>query len=117
LKSVLFFKTTGLTSSTFPIQPDVSQNQPAAITLNTGSPRTLIPTSFGFPSLIKGIFSRFLQPDRQSSHKVLNFNRFFCRFLPSSLTGEPLDFSRSSREIDSGYNLRAMHGNLKLAPR
>ena len=31
----------GFTSSTFPIQPDFSQNQPAAITLNTGSPRTL----------------------------------------------------------------------------
>ena len=36
-----FFKSTGFTSSTFPIQPDFSQNQPAAITLNTGSPGTL----------------------------------------------------------------------------
>ena len=36
------FKSTGFTSSTFPIQPDFSQNQPAAITLNTGSPRALI---------------------------------------------------------------------------
>jgi hypothetical protein len=36
------FKSTGFTSSTFPIQPDFSQNQPAAITLNTGSPRTLV---------------------------------------------------------------------------
>jgi hypothetical protein len=36
------FKSTGFTSSTFPIQPDFSQNQPAAITLNTGSPRTLL---------------------------------------------------------------------------
>jgi hypothetical protein len=34
-------KNTGFTSSVFPIQPDFSQNQPAAITLNTGSPRTL----------------------------------------------------------------------------
>jgi hypothetical protein len=42
LKSVVFFKSTGFTSSTFPIQPDFSQNQPAAITLNTGSPKTLI---------------------------------------------------------------------------
>jgi hypothetical protein len=42
LKSVFFLKGTGFTSSTFPIQPDLSQNQPAAITLNTGSPRTLI---------------------------------------------------------------------------
>ena len=42
LKSGLFFKSTGFTSSTFPLQPDFSQNQPAAITLNTGSPRTLI---------------------------------------------------------------------------
>ena len=36
------FKSTGFTSSTFPIQPDFSQNQPAAITLNIGSPRTLL---------------------------------------------------------------------------
>jgi hypothetical protein len=41
LKSVFFSKITGFTSSIFPIQPDFSQNQPAAITLNTGSPRTL----------------------------------------------------------------------------
>ena len=31
-----FFKSIGFTSSTFPIQPDFSQNQPAAITLNAG---------------------------------------------------------------------------------
>jgi hypothetical protein len=42
LAEVRFFcKSTGFTSSTFPIQPDFSQNQPATITLNTGSPRTL----------------------------------------------------------------------------
>jgi hypothetical protein len=42
LKSDFFWvKSTGFTSSTFPIQPDFSQNQPVAITLNTGSPRTL----------------------------------------------------------------------------
>ena len=42
LKSVFFIKiNTGFTSSTFPIQPDFSQNQPASITLNTGSPWTL----------------------------------------------------------------------------
>jgi hypothetical protein len=35
-------KSAGFTSSTFPIQPDFSQNQLAAITVNTGSPRTLI---------------------------------------------------------------------------
>ena len=40
LKSI-FLKSTNFTSSTFPIQPDFSQNQPAAITLNTGSPGTL----------------------------------------------------------------------------
>jgi hypothetical protein len=40
LKSV-FLKSTSFASSTFPIQPDFPQNQPAAITLNTGSPRTL----------------------------------------------------------------------------
>jgi hypothetical protein len=37
-----FSKNTGFTSSTFPNQPDFSQNQLAAITLNTGSPRTLL---------------------------------------------------------------------------
>jgi hypothetical protein len=36
LKSFFFLKSTGFTSSTFPIQPDFPQNQPAAITLNTG---------------------------------------------------------------------------------
>jgi hypothetical protein len=43
LKSVIlfYFESTGFTSSTFPTPPDFSQNQPAAITLNTGSPRTL----------------------------------------------------------------------------
>jgi hypothetical protein len=35
-------KSTGFTSSTFPIQQDFSQNQPATITLNTNSPRTLV---------------------------------------------------------------------------
>jgi len=44
LQSVFFFYTKKhrFTSSTFPIQPDFSQNLPAAITLNTGSPRTLV---------------------------------------------------------------------------
>ena len=42
LKSIfLFIKNADFTSSTFPIQLDFSQNQPATITLNTGSPRTL----------------------------------------------------------------------------
>jgi hypothetical protein len=41
LTSGFFFQSTGFTSSTFPIQPDFSQNQLAAITLNTGSPWTL----------------------------------------------------------------------------
>ena len=36
------FLSIGFTSSTFPIQPEFSQNQPAAITLNTGSPQTLM---------------------------------------------------------------------------
>jgi hypothetical protein len=36
-----FFESTGFTSSTFPIQPDFSESKPAAITLNTGSSRTL----------------------------------------------------------------------------
>jgi hypothetical protein len=39
-----FFQSTSFTSSTFPTQPDFSQNQPAAFTLNTGSPRTLLHT-------------------------------------------------------------------------
>jgi len=39
---VFLNRSTSFTSSTFPIQPDFSQNQPAAITLNTGSPQTLI---------------------------------------------------------------------------
>ena len=38
---LFYLKSTGFTSSTFPIQLDFSQNQPAAITLNIGSPRTL----------------------------------------------------------------------------
>ena len=42
-----FFKSTGFTSSTFPIRSDCSQNQPAAITLNTGSPRTLVSPTLG----------------------------------------------------------------------
>jgi hypothetical protein len=41
LKSVFVSKSTGFTSSTFPIPPDFSQNQPAAVTLNIGSPGTL----------------------------------------------------------------------------
>jgi hypothetical protein len=36
-----FLKSTSFTSPTFPIQPNFSQNQPAAITLNTSSTRTL----------------------------------------------------------------------------
>jgi len=46
LKSVFIhlfiFKSTDFTSSTFPIQPNFPQNHPAAITLNTRSPRTLV---------------------------------------------------------------------------
>ena len=41
-----FFLGTGFTSSTFLIQPDFSQNQPATITPNTGSPRTLVQGDF-----------------------------------------------------------------------
>jgi hypothetical protein len=42
LKSICFLKSTGFPSSTFPIQPGFSQNQPAVITLNTGSRWTLL---------------------------------------------------------------------------
>ena len=42
----IYFKSTGFTPSTFPIQPNFSQNQPAAITLNTGSPQTLLPIMY-----------------------------------------------------------------------
>ena len=38
----IFFESTGFASSTFPIQLDFSQNQLATITLNTGSPLTLM---------------------------------------------------------------------------
>ena len=38
----IYFKSTGFTSSTFPLQPNFLQNQLAAITLNTSSPQTLI---------------------------------------------------------------------------
>jgi hypothetical protein len=40
IRFVFVFKNTGFTSSTFPIQPDFSQDQPA--THNTGSPRTTL---------------------------------------------------------------------------
>jgi hypothetical protein len=46
LKSVSFKKNTGFTVSTFPIQLDFSQNQPATTTLNTGSSRTLTVDTF-----------------------------------------------------------------------
>jgi hypothetical protein len=62
LKFVLFLKSTGFASSTFPIETDFSQNQPAAITLNTGTPRTLIRQ----PS--REIFAPardFFEPDRK----------------------------------------------------
>jgi hypothetical protein len=43
---VFFYrKSTGFASSTFPIQLDFSKNQLAAITLNTGSPRALAPST------------------------------------------------------------------------
>ena len=51
LKSVFF-----ITSSTFPIQPDFSQLQQAAITLNTGSPRTLCCSSLHLQHLGQGDF-------------------------------------------------------------
>ena len=51
----VYFESTGFTSSTLPIQPDFSQNQPAAITLNTGSPRTLHQYSFQSLSRIDAI--------------------------------------------------------------
>jgi hypothetical protein len=42
LKSIFIYnKCTSFTPSTFPIQPDFSQNQRAAITPNAGSSRTL----------------------------------------------------------------------------
>jgi hypothetical protein len=56
-RNPLLFKITGFTSSTFPIQLDFSQNQPAAITLNTGSPRTLPWTleTMGSPAFALGM--------------------------------------------------------------
>ena len=52
---VFLFENTSFTSSIFPIPPDFSQNQPAAITPNTGSPRTLISSSLFL--LLKGSLS------------------------------------------------------------
>jgi hypothetical protein len=73
LKSVLFFKTTGFTSSTFPIQPDFSQNQPDTVTLHTGSPRTLI-------QLLARLLARVCK----------NGLRFFVtRFMPAKNFSEP----------------------------
>jgi hypothetical protein len=66
LKSVSFLKkSTSFTSSTFPIQPDFSQNQPASITLNTGSPRTLPVRSlrYGSNSLLTYELQVQLGPD------------------------------------------------------
>jgi hypothetical protein len=66
-KSGFFSKSTGFTSSIFPFQPDFSQNQPAAITLNTGSPRTLLhthPLATETLLVIKGsIYTGFISDD------------------------------------------------------
>ena len=66
LKSVFFIKSAYTTSSTFPIQPDFSQNQPAAITLNTGSPRTLPPGRW--PHALRHSLRRRDAPRRQAGH-------------------------------------------------
>jgi hypothetical protein len=55
---ILNVLSTGFTSSIFPIQLDFSQNQPAAITLNTGSPRTL--TSSQSPKAVAILNACFL---------------------------------------------------------
>ena len=47
-----FFKSTGFTSFTFPMQPEFSQNQPATITLNTGFPWTLVCFCVPLPFLV-----------------------------------------------------------------
>ena len=56
----LLFKSTGFTSSTFPIQLDFSQNQLATITLNTGSPRTLLRINQAILEYYKEIQNHFL---------------------------------------------------------
>ena len=82
-------KCTGFTSSTFPIQPDFSQNQPAAIALNPGNIRLgRILGTIGqksscfqvqlftccdqlvFLLLIWGIFHRFLWNDQYISRSL-----------------------------------------------
>jgi hypothetical protein len=64
LKSVFLFfvKSTGFTSSTFPIHPDFSQNQPVAITLHTGSPQTLVDA----PQILYYAENRNRSPSSQS---------------------------------------------------
>jgi hypothetical protein len=52
LKSIFFFKRTSFTPSTFPIQPDFSQTQPATITLKAGSPRALLTMPRG---IVRGV--------------------------------------------------------------
>ena len=71
----LFLKSTGFTSSTFPIQPDFSQNQPATITLvNTGVPRTLLLNEIEL----------ILESGTPKANKVLNYKRvpyYFSIFM------------------------------------
>jgi hypothetical protein len=75
LKSVFVFKSTGFTSSTFPIQPNFSQNQLAAITLNTSCPRTLVLSSPSFlPICIPLSLKIYLKknPKKKLTPNVLN---------------------------------------------
>jgi hypothetical protein len=78
LKSDFSFKSTGSTSSTFPIQPDLSQNQPAAISLNTGSPRTSIYLPKCDPIIISH-FQPISVPLLQLTPK--NFNKFLANYV------------------------------------
>jgi hypothetical protein len=75
--SFLFFlfKNTGFTSSTFPIQPDFSQNQPVTITLNTGAPRALAQEAFGHKQSVKIL--EILNP----TGYMLDFFRYLLLFI------------------------------------
>jgi hypothetical protein len=99
---VCLFKSTGFTSSTFPIQPDSSQNQPAAITLNTGSPRTLS-NNEGLLTPAGGRASR--RPPPAGSH----FSFVFRQQQWLGATVEPLARSQAVSVISTQTIRAALH--------
>ena len=74
---LFYFKSTNFTSFTFSIQQEFSQNQPAAITLNTGSPRTLLrlntcghlrPTTLNM--LFSVWYTKYHEPNESKQHEM-----------------------------------------------